>query len=733
MSGTYTTMRLMVAMLVASVIAVAPVGCSDKEETSNSPATAQQGRSDKPTIIDTQVLQDTTPVALQDRAHPFPRRLEIPEFPRDAEWLNTKPLTKGDLKGKFVLMDFWTYCCINCIHILPELKKLEKAYPNELVVIGVHSAKFKNEEETENIEQAILRYEIEHPVVNDASHQIWNSYGVRSWPTVLLVDPEGNAIWGKAGEIEFAEVNAVLKKALPYYRDKKLVDLTPLRFELIEYKQQDTPLRFPGKVLADKPGNRLFISDSNHNRIVITDLDGTLLEIIGNGSIGRKNGSYKVASFDHPQGMALHGQFLYVADNENHMIRRVDLEKKLVSSVAGIGKQGRNAWPGARLANDTGPWLGAPMLTPISSPWALWVHEDNLYIAMAGPHQIWRMRIPGGQLGPYAGNQREDIIDGALLPINPMGTVGRGGVTASSFAQPSGLASDGTWLFVADSEGSSIRAVPFDPTKKVRTVVGTNGEAAGRLFKFGDVDGPRNKVLLQHPLGVTYDQGMIYITDTYNNKIKVIDARTGETQTLAGTGQPGADDDDAAATFDEPTGISYANGQLYVADCNNHLIRMVEVSTGRVATLQIKGLEPPAKNQSTIPSFKGANQESLAVTAVKPTGGTVKLNVKLDLPLGWKINTEAPMAYYTQAEAELGPVSRDGLGKHELATPESSFSISLPVDGSGKDTITVSLTYYYCQQLNVGICKIGKVVFTVPLDITQSGKPGPVILSHKVD
>ncbi len=172
MSGTYTTMRLMVAMLVASVIAVAPVGCSDKEETSNSPATAQQGTSDKLTILDTQVLQETTPVALQDRAHPFPRRLEIPEFPRDAEWLNTKPLTKGDLKGKFVLMDFWTYCCINCIHILPELKKLEKAYAYGLEGIGVNSARFKSEEETENSGKAILRYEIEPRNVNDASHRI---------------------------------------------------------------------------------------------------------------------------------------------------------------------------------------------------------------------------------------------------------------------------------------------------------------------------------------------------------------------------------------------------------------------------------------------------------------------------------------------------------------------------------------------------------------------------------
>jgi len=731
MERTHSSPGLWTLLLLAGLLAVTLPGCSGKERPDDSNSTVQQKPTEKPSILGNQVLKETTPVALlnQDAKNPFARRIPIPEFPRNTEWLNTKPLKKEDLKGKFVLLDFWTYCCINCLHILPELKKLEHAYPNELVVIGVHSAKFKTEQETKNIQEAILRYEIEHPVINDAGHTIWNLYGVSSWPTVLLVDPNGEAIWGTAGEIEFDQVDEVLKRALPYYRSKKLVDETPLRFELLEYAQQDTPLRFPGKVLADEPGNRLFITDSNHNRIVITDLAGTLLEIIGSGSIGRKNGAYDVASFDHPQGLALDGTTLYVADTENHMIRKVDLEKKLVASVAGTGKQGRNAWPGARTTTSAGPWLGKPSLTAISSPWALWVHEEFLYIAMAGPHQIWRMRLPGGQLGPYAGNAREDIVDGALLPVQPYAQTGSDGKTASAFAQPSGLTSDGRELFVADSEGSSIRGVPFDPSQRVRTVVGTSGEPAGRLFKFGDVDGPRNKVLLQHALGVTYDQGSIYVADTYNNKIKVVNAKTGETRTMAGTGEAGADD--TVPTFDEPAGITHAQGRLYVADTNNHLIRTVEISTGRVATLKIEGLSPP-QTDDVIPSFKGAQKETLAASTMKPTDGNVQLQVNLEMPLGWKINTNAPMVYYTQAEGETGPVSRSGLGKQQLSTPESSFTLDLPVSGSGQDTVTVSLIYYYCQQLDQGICKVGSVVFTVPLEIRENGKPGPLVLKHKV-
>src|SRR3954447_21828680 len=148
--------------------------------------------------------------------NPFPRRFPVPEFSKQITWLNTKPLTKTDLKGKFVLLDFWTYCCINCMHILPELKKLEREFPNNLVVIGVHSAKFDTERGTDNIRDAILRYEIEHPVINDADHSLWNAWGVSSWPTIILLDPEGMGVWGRPGEFKADEVKEKLTTAIPY-------------------------------------------------------------------------------------------------------------------------------------------------------------------------------------------------------------------------------------------------------------------------------------------------------------------------------------------------------------------------------------------------------------------------------------------------------------------------------------------------------------------------------------
>src|SRR5262245_9987564 len=430
--------------------------------------------------------------------NPFAKRLPAPEFPQNVQWFNTsKPLKKEDLKGKFVLLDFWTYCCINCMHILPELKKLEEQFPNNLVVIGVHSAKFEAEKESDNIREAILRYEIVHPVINDANHELWNTYGVNSWPTIWLLDPEGMAVRFNSGEFKAALVAGEINAALPFYKENNLVNETPLKFDLEINKEPPTPLRFPGKILADERGNRLFISDSNHNRIVITTLDGKLIDTIGSGQIGRGDGDFQSATFNHPQGCALAGDTLYIADNENHMIRKADLKAKTVQTVAGTGEQASSPFPGW-IPGGPAPvgqrkFVGPPQHTELSSPWALWATKTDLFIAMAGCHQIWKMPLDEKEIGPYAGNAREDIIDGPVTPREPF----KGG---SAFAQPSGLSSDGsTWLFVADSEGSSIRQVPLKPgTHEVKTVVGSDHLTAGRLFAFGDVDGSKNVGELQN-------------------------------------------------------------------------------------------------------------------------------------------------------------------------------------------------------------------------------------------
>jgi len=662
------------------------------------------------------------PVEAKAMDFPFPRRQKVPQLPQNLTWLNTAgPLELHDLRGKFVLLDFWTFCCINCMHILPELHKLEQAWPKNLVVIGVHSAKFTAEQDTQNIRAAIQRYKIEHPVINDARHELWDFFGVNSWPTLILIDPEGNAVWANSGETTFEQVDKVIRAAMPYYRQKKLLDETPLRFDMERHTAAATPLRFPGKILADEASGRLFIADSNHNRIVVAKLDGRLLEVIGSGVAGRNDGDFTTAQFNQPQGLALAGDTLLVADTENHEIRRVDLAAGKVATAAGTGRQNREpAVPGRRID---------PHRTALSSPWDLLIHGDDLFIAMAGCHQIWKMRLDGSLLGPYAGNGREDIIDGPLLPRQAYQT------GYASFAQPSGLASDGKWLFVADSEGSSIRAVPLNSRGEVRTVVGTAQLPTARLFTFADVDGPAAKARFQHPLGLAFQEGRIYVADTYNNKIRVVNASDGTTRTLAGTGQAGHADQ--PAEFFEPGGLAVAADKLYVADTNNHAIRVVDLKTSQVSTLAIAGLKPP-EPPAVAAKRPAGGIEKLPPAAVRAEHGAVRLRVELDLPSGYKINPLAPLEYRidnTQQEDgdATGAVVREGFGKPvRVEKPAAEFEIRLPVSGqSGQDDVQVAVDYYYCRDGSEGLCKVGTAVWNVPIELSAAAEQSVIHLRHR--
>ena len=307
-------------------------------------------------------------MALQEGA-----KIRAPELTGDRGWLNTdKPLSLAGLKGKVVLLDFWTYGCINCIHIIPDLKKLEKKYPNELVVIGVHSAKFENEKDTENIRRIILRYEIEHPIVNDADFKIWNAYAVNAWPTRYLIDPAGYVIGKLSGEGGYEALDKVIGDTIAEFRKRGELNEAPLKLVLEKAKVGDLPLAFPGKIVTDEKNNRLFIADSDHNRIVVARLDGTLLETIGTGTHGADDGAFDRATFFRPQGMALDGETLYVADTENHLIRQIDLKSKTVTTIAGTGHA--NARMRHRRTGENG---GLELALGFAARWTLALHRDG--------------------------------------------------------------------------------------------------------------------------------------------------------------------------------------------------------------------------------------------------------------------------------------------------------------------------------------------------------------------
>src|SRR5882762_7805957 len=506
--------------------------------------------------------QEGSEMPVQERA-----RVRAPELKGGRGWLNTdQPLSLAALKGKVVLLDFWTYGCINCMHIIPDLKKLEKKYPNELVVIGVHSAKFENEKDTENIRRIVLRYEIEHPIVNDADFAIWKAYAVDAWPTRYLIDPAGYIIGRLSGEGGYPALDRAIADSIAEFRKRGELNEAPLKLVLERAKVGDLPLAFPGKILADQNSERLFIADSDHNRIVIAKNDGTLIETIGNGVHGARDGSLDQATFFRPQGMALSGDLLYVADTENHLIRQVDLKAKIVKTIAGTGQQSREY-------GVTGPALSVAL----NSPWDLQLVEHTLYIAMAGPHQIWKVDLDKQETSTFAGSGREARVDGS--------------VDEAGFAQPSALATNEKTLYVSDAEANIIRAIGLGPDGKVRTLVG------GNLFDFGDEDGSGNDVRLQHPLGLASWNDKLLIADTYNHKIKLLDPSARSVKSFAGTGKPGQSDG-GKPSFYEPGGLAVAGDKLFVADTNNHAIRVVDLKTKETTTLQIKGLQPPVAGQS---------------------------------------------------------------------------------------------------------------------------------------
>jgi thiol-disulfide isomerase/thioredoxin len=491
------------------------------------------------------------------------RRVKAPELEGGVAWLNTAgPIKLEDVRGKVVLLDFWTLCCINCIHVLPDLANLEKKYPNELVVIGIHSPKFDNERETASIRKAILRYEISHPVINDANMKIWKTYGSRGWPTLCLIDPEGYVTYYDSGEGQYERLDAEISSLIKTHKTKKTLNSKPMKFELARFSESgDSPLFFPGKVLADPASDQLFIADSTHHRIVITNLGGKKIAVAGTGESGHADGTFDKASFNDPQGMALRGDTLYVADRKNHLLRALDLKKQTVKTVAGTGEQGRDRFG-----------EGNPLKIGLNSPWDVLIQGDRLFIAMAGHHQIWVLDLARNRLAPFAGDGQETLQDG------PLGL--------SCFAQPSGLASDGKTLYVADSETSSIRSIPLTGRGGVRTIVGEG------LFDFGDKDGTANGVRLQHALGVAYHEDRLYVADTYNSKIKVIDPLKRTCTTFLG-GEP--EGWLATPLFSEPGGLCVAGGKLYVADTNAHRIRIVDLKTKAVATLKLEGVEAPRR------------------------------------------------------------------------------------------------------------------------------------------
>ncbi|MFJ8011818.1 NHL domain-containing thioredoxin family protein [Streptomyces sp. NPDC096339] len=437
---------------------------------------------------------------------PVPRRrarLRAPELIGKGGWLNTggKDLTLADLRGKCVIIDFWTFCCINCLHVLDELRELEEKHRDTLVIIGVHSPKFVHEAEHAAVVDAVERYEVHHPVLDDPELATWKQYAVRAWPTLVVIDPEGYIVAQHAGEGHAHAIARLVEELEAEHEAKGTLRRGDGPY--VAPEPVATDLRFPGKALLLPSGNFL-VSDSTRHQLVELAADGeSVVRRIGSGERG-----FGGDAFSEPQGLALlpDGRVV-VADTVNHALRVLDLESGSVETVAGTGRQW---WQGS-------PTSGPALEVDLSSPWDVAWWQGKVWIAMAGVHQLWTWDPAEGTVEVAAGTTNEGLHDGPAAE--------------AWFAQPSGLAAAGDRLWIADSETSALRYV--EPAGEgdgyvVKSAVGTG------LFDFGHRDGDAGQALLQHPLGVTaLPDGSVAVCDTYNHALRRYDPATGQVSTLA--------------------------------------------------------------------------------------------------------------------------------------------------------------------------------------------------------
>ena len=438
-------------------------------------------------------------------------RVRAPEL-RGRGWLNTgdQQVNLKDLRGKIVLLDFWTFCCINCLHVLDELRPLEEKYADVLVTIGVHSPKFEHERDPRALEAAVERYGVAHPVLDDPELHTWQQYAAKAWPTLTVIDPEGYVVASMAGEGHADGLTRLIDELVTVHTAKGTLHRGDGPY--VPPTAPATALRFPGKAITT-PGGTLLVSDSAHHRVVELDPDGeTVLRVFGDGERGRADGPASAARFSEPAGLCLlpdevaetAGYRLVVADTVNHLLRGIDLSTGSVTTIAGTG----NPW---RSTVDFHPHDA--IAADLSSPWDVAWYDEKVIIAMAGIHQLWWFDPVKRTVGVYAGTTVEALRDGPLDQV--------------WMAQPSGLSvsADGAMLWVADSESSALRRV-HDGWMDTRVGQG--------LFDFGHVDGPAPDALFQHPLGVcALPDGSVLVADTYNGAVRRYDPRTDTVATVA--------------------------------------------------------------------------------------------------------------------------------------------------------------------------------------------------------
>jgi len=612
----------------------------------------------------------------------FGSRVRAPEL-RGRGWLNTggRPLSLADLRGRIVLLDFWTFCCINCLHVLDELRPVEERYADVLVVIGVHSPKFEHEKDPAALAAAVERYDVRHPVLDDPQMATWEQYAARAWPTLCVVDPEGYLVATMAGEGHAAGLAALLDELIEEHAAKGTLHRGEGPFVPPPAPAGD--LRFPGKAIISPDG--FLVSSSAEHKIVELAPDGvTVVRRIGSGRRGRADGAAAVAEFNEPQGLYLlpphvaeiAGYDLVVADTVNHLLRGVRLADGEVLTVAGTGKpwrSTRDVHPHDALAAD------------LSSPWDLAWFDDRLIVAMAGIHQLWWFDPVKRTAGVYAGTTVEALRDGPLAE--------------AWLAQPSGLSARDDRLWVVDSESSALR---FVADGAIHTAVGQG------LFDFGHVDGPATEALLQHPLGVlALPDGAVLVADTYNGAVRRYTG--GVVNTIA-------------AGLAEPSDLVLTpDGDVVVVESAAH--RLSRLAPGAVSGAAVAAGAAATGSAGAAAATRGRYRTERPVILLAP--GEVALEVIFTPAPGQKLDDSFGVPTRLEVSASPAELLVEGAGVG------TELSRTLRVAGNvAEGVIQVTAQAATCDaDAEHAACHLTRQDWAVPVRITPEGAPRlPLIL-----
>jgi len=604
-------------------------------------------------------------------------KVRAPEL-RGRGWLNTdgQDLKLADLRGKIVLIDFWTFCCINCLHVLDELRAIEEKYADVLVIIGVHSPKFEHEKDPVALAAAVERYGVAHPVLDDPGLLTWDAYTAKAWPTLAVVDPSGYVVATMAGEGHAIGLARLIDELIATHEQAGTLHRGDGPY--VAPEPAVTDLRFPGKVIALDDGSLLVSSSAQHSLVHLEADAETVRRRIGNGTRGRIDGAAVDAQFSEPQGLVLlpahaadvAGFDVVVADTVNHLLRGVRLADGSVTTIAGTGRPLR-----------TGPGPGAHDATSVdlSSPWDVAWFEDKIVIAMAGVHQLWWFDPIKRTAGVYAGTTVEALKDGPLADV--------------WMAQPSGLSVDGNRLWIADSESSAIR---FVQDGEMHTVAGQG------LFDFGLVDGPANDALFQHPLGVcAIPDGSVLVADTYNGAVRLISVTPdGRVVTTIATGL--AEPSDVLLTPD--------GGALVVESAAHRLTRLspgaLASAGARTGGVRMRTERPP--------------------TLLRP--GAVRLDVLFTPPVGQKLDESFGPSTRLQVSASPPSLLIEGAG----VTTDLSRPLLIASDISGGVLQVVAQAATCDSDAEFAACHLTRQDWGVPIQVTPDGADQLPLTLHNI-